>query len=108
MRLGRSLLLEAPVRREDGAGGYRDEWQPLGSLWAAVKVGSGREASGTEVTGPQVSYRITVRGAAEGSPSRPRAGQRFREGGRVFRILAVAEADDTGRHLTCFAQEGVA
>jgi head-tail adaptor len=49
-----------------------------------------------------------VRGAPVGVPSRPEAGQRFREGSRVYRIEAVAEKDPQGRYLTCFATEEVA
>ena len=52
-----------------------------------------------------MGYRITVRAAPVGAPSRPRPDQRFREGARVFRILAVAERDAVGRYLTCFAEE---
>ncbi|MGB4908701.1 MAG: head-tail adaptor protein, partial [Tabrizicola sp.] len=52
-------------------------------------------------------YRITVRGTPTGSPSRPKAGQRFREGTRLFLIQAVTERDQFGRYLTCFAREEV-
>lgn len=105
MTLNRAMVLEALRRVPDGAGGYAEAWDALGTLWAEVKAGTGREVSGVETAGPAVSYRITVRAAAPGSPSRPTAGQRLREGERVFRILAVADAD--ARHLTCFAQEGI-
>ena len=54
-----------------------------------------------------VPYRVTVRGAPVGSPSRPKAGQRFREGTRLFLIQAVTERDQFGRYLTCFAREEV-
>jgi head-tail adaptor len=47
-----------------------------------------------------------VRGAPVGAPSRPVAGQRFREGARIYPILAVAEADPEGRYLVCHAEEG--
>jgi head-tail adaptor len=53
------------------------------------------------------SYRIVVRAAPPGAPSRPQAGQRFREGGRLFAIRAVAEAGGAGRFLVCFAEEEV-
>ncbi|MDH2327617.1 head-tail adaptor protein [Cereibacter sp. SYSU M97828] len=106
MTLDRALVLEASERVGDGAGGFRTEWTALGTLWADVKPGTGRELAGVEVTGPQVSYRITVRAAAVGAPSRPKAGQRFRDGVRLFQILAVTEGES--RFLTCFAREGMA
>lgn len=106
--LNRSLVLEAPVQVSDGAGGYTRNWQPLGVLWAQVKAGSGREAAAFAVTVSRVPYRIVVRAAPDGAPSRPVAGQRFREGARIFNIQAVAEKDAQGRFLTCHAQEEVA
>ena len=107
-RLNRALHLEALARVPDGAGGYGDGWAALGTLWAEVKPGSGRAVAADPVTASVAAYRITVRAAPVGAPSRPRPDQRFREGVRVFRILAVAEADAEGRFLTCFAEEEVA
>lgn len=104
-RLGRRLVLEALQRVPDGAGGFAEIWATLGTIWGEVQVASGRDAAGQEVILTSAAYRIKVRGAPQGAPSRPVAGQRFRDGGRVFGILAVSEADTAGRHLTCFAQE---
>ena len=55
---------------------------------------------------PRVACRILVRGAPAGSPSRPRADQRLREGARVFDILTVTEHDPAGRFLEIRAEEG--
>jgi hypothetical protein len=55
-----------------------------------------------------VPYRITVRAAPYGAPSRPAAGQRFREGTRIFQINAVAEQGVDALFLTCFAEEETA
>lgn len=54
-----------------------------------------------------ISFRITVRAAPHGAPSRPKPEQRFRAGNRIFRILAVGEADAGTHYLTCFAKEEV-
>ncbi|MBI1217474.1 MAG: head-tail adaptor protein [Rhodobacteraceae bacterium] len=107
-RLNRALLLEALARQPDGAGGYADSWAAVGTLWAELRPGVGRAVAVDPVAGSIAGYRITVRAAPVGAPSRPRPDQRFREGVRVFRIMAVAEADAEGRFLTCFAQEEVA
>ncbi len=106
-RLDRALVLEQAEREADGAGGHALNWVALGTLWGDVKPGTGRERAGEFVTLATVPYRITVRAAPVGSPSRPRPEQRLREGSRVFRILAVSEADRAGLYLTCFAQEEV-
>jgi len=106
-QLNRSLVLEGPVKMADGAGGYTRNWEPLGVLWAEVKPGPGREKAETSATLSRVPYRITVRAAPYGAPSRPVAGQRFRDGARLFEIYAVAEKDLRATYLTCHAQEEV-
>jgi SPP1 family predicted phage head-tail adaptor len=106
--LNRKLVLESPVSTPDGAGGFAKTWASLGTIWADVQPGAGKELAGIEVKVSSVSYLITVRGAAEGSPQRPKAGQRFSKGTRRFEILAVTEADAEGRHLKCYAREEVA
>lgn len=96
------------MRSPDGAGGYSESWVALGELWAEVKSRTGRERdeAGTPVSA--VSYRIVVRAAPVGAPSRPKSEQRFRDGTRLFVIQAVTETDAEGRFLTCFADEEVA
>lgn len=107
-RLDRLLTLEEPQRIPDAAGGFSESWTPLGEVWAEVTARTGRGAEfGLARTG-RVSWRIVVRGAPVGGPSRPRAGQRFTEGSRVYQIDAVAERDPQGRYLICFATEEVA
>lgn len=106
--LNRRLVLEAPVRVPDGSGGFSETWNGLGSLWADVSVRNGGERPGEELALARVSYRILVRAAPHGAASRPQPGQRFREGARIFRIRAVAEADRRGQYLTCFADEEMA
>lgn len=107
-RLNRALVLEAPQEASDGAGGRVRTWVALGTLWAEVRPGAGREAAGEELLVATTATRITVRGAPEGSDRRPRPEQRFRDGDRIYLILAVAEADADARYLTCFAREEVA
>lgn len=109
LHLNRRLVLEEAVRSPDGAGGAAEVWTELGVLWGAVRPGNGRGAAGQGVALGLTPLEITVRAAPFGAPSRPKAGQRFREGGaRLFEILAVTEDDPTGRYLTCHAREEVA
>lgn len=105
--LNRKLVLEEPVRLADGAGGFTTSWQALGQIWAEVKPGTGRERAAGFATVSSIAFRITVRAAPDGAPSRPKPDQRFRDGSRIFRILAVTEADAGAHFLTCFAQEEV-
>ena len=105
--LNRALVLEAALRTPDGAGGFSEAWTALGTLWAEVLPGSGSDVLGEERMLSAVPYRVTVRGTPVGSPSRPQAGQRLREGTRLLLIQAVTERDPQGRYLTCFAREEV-
>lgn len=108
LRLNRRLILEAPDRIADGAGGFLESWVELGELWADVRSRTGRERNGGDFPISTVSYRIIVRGSPIGSVARPLPQQRFRDGARVYVINAVAELDPNGRYLTCFVDEEVA
>lgn len=106
-RVNRQLALEAPERQPDGAGGFHEVWRTLGHVWAYVDARTGREAAGPSAPLSRVHYRIILRAAPVGSPARPAPEQRFRDGARLFRILAVAEHDPDGRYLMCTAQEEI-
>lgn len=106
-RLTRQLVLETPQKAADGAGGFTESWAALGSLWAHLEARTGRETSGAAMPLSLLRYRITLRAAPPGSPARPAPGQRFREGDRVFRILAVAEDDTDGRYLVADTEQEV-
>lgn len=105
--LNRKLVLEDAVQLPDGSGGFAESWVALGEMWGEVKAGTGSEKAGEFVTVSNVPYRITVRGAPVGAPSRPKPDQRFREGSRLFRIKAVTERDPQAHYLICFAHEEV-
>lgn len=107
VHLNRKLVLEEAERVSDGAGGYVETWVQLGTLWAAIQPGTGTETSEDFLTVSRVPMKIIVRGAPVGSKRRPKPDQRFVEGGRVFRILAVTETDTQGHYLTCNAREEV-
>lgn len=107
-RLGRLLYLDSPVRQPDGAGGFIENWLELGALWCEVLLRSGGEGVRGTAPSTAVSYKISVRSAPVGHPQRPMAGQRFRQGARMFNIRAVAERGSDGAFLICFADEEVA
>ena len=107
-KLSRLLALETSITQPDGAGGYSTEWHILGQLWAAVDVASGKATSGETSPITRLSYTIIVRASPEGAASRPRAGQRFREGQRLYQIKTVKQADGRVHYLSCFATEELA
>ncbi len=107
VHLNRPLVLEALERVSDGAGGNEETWAALGTLWAEVQARTGRDRAGEGGAVSATGFRVTVRAAPLGAPSRPEAGQRFRDGTRILRIEAVAERDAAARFLTCFCEEEV-
>lgn len=107
VHLNRRLVLEAADRVSDGAGGYVESWQQLGVLWAEIRPGTGSERSEDFLTVSRVPMKVIVRAAPVGSPRRPLPDQRFREGGRIFRILSVTELDPQAHYLSCNAREEV-
>ncbi|WP_226781000.1 head-tail adaptor protein [Oceaniglobus trochenteri] len=108
VQLSRKLVLEGAVRQPDGAGGALSSWQALGTLWADLRMGSGRTTGGEAGALSRQTFRITVRAAPQGAASRPVPGQRFRDGARVFSIDAVSEVLPGGAYLICHAHEEVA
>lgn len=103
--LNRRVTLERKVTSPDGAGGFVSVWEALGTLWAAMEAGAGREVMGTDRVEVEQPVRVTVRAAPTGDPARPAVGQRFREGGRGYRIRSVFEKDRHGHYLICHCNE---
>jgi len=106
-RLNRRLLLEAPQKTADGAGGFSINWLTLGEVWAECTARTGRERGLNGAATSTASWRIIVRAAPYDSPSRPKPEQRLRDGSRIFKIRAVIESD-SDYFLTCLADEEVA
>jgi SPP1 family predicted phage head-tail adaptor len=107
-RLNRKFVLEKQTQIPDGAGGFVEQWDTLGTLWADLSARTGRDRSEQGAPVSHVGYRIMVRSAPAGNLARPVPGQRLRDGERIYAIRAVAEEDPEGRYLTCFADEEVA
>jgi head-tail adaptor len=105
--LNRPLVLEAPDAASDGAGGRVLTWTPLGTLWAEMRPGAGRERLGPIAPEGSMLHRVYTRAAPQGSPQRPRPDLRFRDQARVFTILAVGEADAAGAYLVSVVREEV-
>jgi head-tail adaptor len=105
--LNRALVLEAPDRVADEAGGFVETWAGQGTIWAEVSARGGHDRSEAGMQVASVVYRIVLRAAPVGSVMRPVPGQRFRDGTRLFPVRAVAERGSDGRYLTCFCDEEV-
>ena len=98
--LRRRLVLEAPVETPDGAGGQLTSFETVAAVWAQVEWLSGNERWRGERPEQAASHRITLRGRAGVD-----AGQRLRDGDKVFDIKAVGDPDGGGRRLICLVEE---
>lgn len=75
-------------------------WTAVATVWAALEpLGLGEREAAGHLTGV-ATHRIALRRRA-GLDSR----HRFVKGSRRFRILAVRDPDETGRHLVCLVEE---
>lgn len=101
------LALEAREATPDGAGGQGGSWQVLGTVWGEVTLRSGRLETGPASGISRVSYMIRVRAVGPEQPSRPKPGQRFRTGNRVFLIRTVADAKGGEPYLLCLTDEEI-
>lgn len=106
--LTRRLVLEAPTRTADGAGGFATAWTDRGALWAEVAMNPPRLSDGPGAAEQRTPLRITLRGAPPGAPSRPVPGQCLRDGTRRFLIEAVQELPPLGQYLLVLAREETA
>lgn len=103
-QLSHLLILERVETVPDGSGGFSEAWLPVGSVWAKVLPGTRNVAATNEFSPSSISYQIIVRASEVGSDERPVSGQRFRDGIRIYEILAVTERDPGGAYLTCFTR----
>ena len=87
--LNRRLTLEVPTEAADGAGGVTRGYAVAATLWAELVPLSARGAVTADSLGNTQRYRIVIR-AYGGITTR----HRFRDGERVFRILAVQASAD--------------
>ncbi len=107
IHLNRKLVLEEAQRTADGAGGYQEEWVQIGTMWASIEATSGSEIGEDFLTISRAPAKIIVRSAPHASDRRPKPDQRFLEGGRIFKILSVNEADHHGHYLLCQTREEI-
>ena len=98
--LRRRLLLEAAVMTPDGLGGGTQAFETIAALWAQVEWLAGGEHWRHGRPEQAATHRVTMRWRAGVD-----AGQRLRDGQRIFDIKAVADPDGGRRRLVCLVLE---
>jgi SPP1 family predicted phage head-tail adaptor len=97
--LDRRLVLEAPAETDDGAGGVTRSYATVTTLWAQVTPVRARSDVAADSIAALVTHRIVVR-----APRTLTTLNRFRDGTRIFRIVAFRETADR-RFLEIDAEE---
>jgi len=87
--LNRRLVLESPVEPGDGAGGVTRGYAEEATLWAQMTPVSARREVEADNFGAAVRFRIVIRARSSVSTR-----HRFREGARIYRIIALRESAD--------------
>ncbi len=98
--LRRRLLLEAAVTTPDGLGGTTQVYETVAAVWAQLEWIAGGERWRRGRPEQVATHRVTLRWRAGVD-----AGQRLRDGDRLFDIRAVADPDGGRRRLVCLVQE---
>ncbi|OYW67920.1 MAG: hypothetical protein B7Z40_05185 [Bosea sp. 12-68-7] len=98
--LRRRLLLEAAVATPDGLGGTTQIYETVAAIWAQLEWIAGGERWRRGRPEQVATHRVTLRWRAGVD-----AGQRLRDGDRLFDIRAVADPDGGRRRLVCLVQE---
>ncbi len=94
------IILESAAVTPDGGGGESLVWQPVATLWAAIRPLSGRERFSAGEFSAQVSHEIILRYRAGVLPA-----MRFRKGSRIFEIRAVMDENERRRRLRVLCEE---
>lgn len=101
-KLNRRLVLEAPVESADGAGGVTRTFAAVATLWVSVTPVSAARQIEAERLGARVTHRLHLRFSNDITIH-----HRFRDGGRVYRIVALRDRDGRKRFLDIEAEERI-
>jgi len=93
------FTLEQPVRTADGGGGASVTWETVTDLWAAVRPITGDERLRHDQLAGRLTHEVWIRYRTGVTPA-----MRFRQGARIYEIVAVIEAKRRAR-LECLCEE---
>ena len=94
--LRQRLVLESPVRVDDGFGGFTLGWTPVADVWAEVTAQGGVETLEGDRLSAQRRSTVTVRALAVLT-----AAMRFTGAGRIYEIVSVRDLDGRARFSIC-------
>lgn len=98
--LRRRLVIERATGTADGGGGREIAWEPVATVFAAVRPVRAEERDELGRLDGVATHAVEVRAGVD-----LRGGDRLTVGGATLRVLAVREADARGRRLIAIAEE---
>jgi len=90
------VTLQSLVRTGDDLGGAALTWSDAETVWAEIAARGGSLEAALDGAAARTAYRVRIR-----APSAVSSGWRVVWGGRVLRILAVANGDPGALVLNC-------
>ncbi|MBV9558134.1 MAG: phage head closure protein, partial [Pseudolabrys sp.] len=97
--LDRRLVLEAPAEADDGAGGVTRGYAAVATVWAQLAPLAAHAETIAGSLGAVVTHRIVIRAGRDVTTF-----HRFRDGTRIFRVVATRERD-SGRFVDIDAEQ---
>lgn len=94
------LTLEELSRVADDGGGFTESWVTVATLSADLQPISGGEMVEADRLAGTITHEIVLRYRAGVMPA-----MRFRQGTRIFQILAVIDVEERRRWLKCWCEE---
>jgi SPP1 family predicted phage head-tail adaptor len=94
------IVIESPVRSDDGAGGGEIVWEPLAEVSAAIWPRSVSQTNGQDRITGRATHDIWLRHRGDVAPE-----MRIRFGTRLFEILGVIDIETRGRWIKCPVEE---
>ena len=94
------LTLEELNRVADDGGGFTESWVAVATIFADVSPISGSERVEADRLTGSVTHDVVLRYRAGVVPA-----MRFRDGTRIFQIIAVIDVEERRRWLKCWCEE---
>lgn len=99
-RMRDRVVLEAPLRVPDGAGGVIESWIEVAVLWARIIDRAGAEVFAADGISGTLTHDIVLRPHPDLVPR-----NRITSVNRVYHILAVRRSDEPANRVTCLCEE---
>ena len=98
--LRQRLTLEELERTSDEGGGFTEQWVTVATVFASLRpTGGGERVESGRLAGT-VTHEVVLRYRDAVVPA-----MRFRQGSRIFHILAVIDVEERKRWLKCLCEE---